>query len=222
MIEDFLKFIPETLNDESGAVFYAGRTAFGASSRLYILGLNPGSDPKVMRDNTVKSHTLEVLGQADNWSAYQDERWNEHDAGTWGMQPRVLHLLRQLKLQPHNVPASNLVFKRTRTESGLKSDFSSLAKDCWPFHEQVIARLEVKVVLCFGQRVGDWVRHKVGADTLVETLVETNNRQWSTRGFENCRGKGVKVVVAPHPSRANWANPNSDPSPLVRGMLDRK
>lgn len=221
MIEDFLKFIPETLNRESGAVFYAGRTAFGASSRLYILGLNPGSDPNIMRDNTVKSHTLEVLKQPDDWSAYKNEEWNKREAGTSGMQPRVLHLFRQLKLQPHNVPASNLIFKRTIAEAGLGRDFNSLAEQCWFFHEQVIARLEVKVVLCFGKKVGEWVRHKVGANTLVETLVETNNRKWSTKGFDNCSGKGVKVVVAPHPSWANWANPNSDPSPLVRSMLAR-
>lgn len=221
MNEDFLKLIPKTLGGESGAVFYSGCSAFRNVSKLYILGLNPGGDPKVMRANTVSSHNLYLSTKNDDWSEYLDEEWNGRTAGTSGMQPRVLHVLKKLKFQPRSVPASNLIFKRTRTEAGLKPDFSSLAEQCWAFHEQVIARLEVKVVLCFGQTVGNWVRNKVGANTLVETLVEENNRQWSTKGFENCSGKGVKVVVAPHPSRANWTNPNSDPSALVGKMLAR-
>lgn len=221
MNEDFLKLIPKTLSGESGAVFYSGRSAFRNVSKLYVLGLNPGGDPKAMCENTVKSHNFYLSTKPDDWSEYLDEEWNGRAAGTSGMQPRVLHVLKQLKLKPRNVPASNLVFKRTSAEAGLKPDFSSLADQCWAFHEQVIARLEVKVVLCFGQTVGNWVRHKVGANTLVETLVETNNRKWSTKGFENCSGQGVKVVVAPHPSRANWANPNSDPSELVGEMLTR-
>jgi hypothetical protein len=82
MIEDFLKFIPNNLSGESGAVFYAGRTAFGTSSRLYILGLNPGNDPNAMRNNTVESHTQELLKNPDDWSVYRDETWDGREAGS--------------------------------------------------------------------------------------------------------------------------------------------
>jgi len=42
MIEDFASLIPDSLLERSGKGFYSGRTAFENTSKLYVLGLNPG------------------------------------------------------------------------------------------------------------------------------------------------------------------------------------
>jgi len=97
MIEDLARHIPTSLLDRSGKVFYSGRLAFGTPSELYMLGVNPGGGPQELQAETVASHSEEVLQQLpDDWSAYRDESWSGKSPGTRGMQPRVLHLLRNL------------------------------------------------------------------------------------------------------------------------------
>jgi len=217
MIDSFAALIPQYLKTHSGSVFYSGRTAFSGPAPLYILGLNPGGSPKEQANQTVERHTAWVLNEAADWSAYKDECWIGEVPGTTGMQPRVLHLLRKLNLQPRNIPASNVIFVRSAREKDIAVPFQRLAKACWPFHKAVIERLSVRVVLCLGQRSGRWVREQLNAKSRVDQFVETNNRHWTTTAYEN--SNGIAVVVATHPSRADWRTPSADPSPLVKRML---
>jgi hypothetical protein len=219
MIERFARFIPEDLSDVSGSVFYSGRSAFGARSPLYILGLNPGGSPEHQSDETVAWHTNGVLKKMPSeWSEYQDQSWKGAPPGTHGLQPRILHLLRKLDLNPQRVPASNVVFVRSERESTLGNRFSALAEKCWPFHENVISQLGIKVVLCFGQKAGNWVKKNTGAHQIIGEFVESNNRRWKSRAFSNA--EGLVVVVATHPSIVDWTVTDTDPSPLVRKAME--
>lgn len=220
MIERFAELIPESVRSSSGAAFYSGRAAFGAPSPLYILGLNPGGDDSKRSFRSVEQHTRQVLEQSQvDWSAYRDERWGPNEArpGTYGLQPRVLHLLRRLGLNPGRVPSSNLIFTRTKDERALGDEFERLAKECWLFHEAVMRELEVKVILCFGKKAGDWIARRLDAHREVGRFIETNDRYWPSVAKEN--GVGQVVVIATHPTRANWQNPDSDPTPLLRRFL---
>ena len=218
MINDFAALIPESLLSASGAVFYSGRAAFSAPSPLYILGLNPGGDPQDQADDTVKKHTDMVLNGKQYWSEYQDETWWEgREPGTSGMQPRVLHLLRRLSLDPQKVPASNVVFVRSARERDIKKQFHQLSELCWPFHKAVIEQLGVRMVLCLGKTAGALVRNQLTATTFVCELQENNRRGWKTCSYKN--SDEMAVVVATHPSIADWTNPDTDPSELVRRML---
>ena len=106
MIEDFASLIPDSLLERSGKGFYSGRTAFENTSKLYVLGLNPGGSPELQATQTIGRHTNKVLGQTPNgWSEYQDESWSGLPAGTRGLQRRILHLFSQLHLDPQQVPA---------------------------------------------------------------------------------------------------------------------
>ena len=218
MIDKFAGLIPHSLLAHSGSVFYSGRKAFSTPSRLYILGLNPGGSPNEQAAETVDWHTKKVLNGAADWSAYQDEEWQGKPPGTFGMQPRVLHLLDQLKLEPRNVPASNVVFVRSAREKDIKNRFRPLAELCWPFHQAVIEELRVRVVLCFGQQSGSCVREQLNANNLVDQFVEKNNRRWASTSYKN--SNGIAVVVATHPSIADWKTPATDPTLLVQRMLD--
>jgi hypothetical protein len=197
---------------------FSGRTAFGGQSRLYVVGLNPGGPADEREDRTVAWHTDQVLRHfKDDWSAYRDEAWGNGEPGTWGMQPRILHLLKGLRIDPGHVPASNLIFLRSSQQEDIEDRFVDLAESCWPFHEAVIRRLGVRVVLCFGHLCGEWIRIRLQADERAGEFIEENNRRWRSTAFTS--PDGIVVVRATHPSRADWTTPEADPTPLVRQML---
>ncbi|SDX55106.1 Uracil DNA glycosylase superfamily protein [Lutibacter oricola] len=218
MLEEFTELIPQELKDKSGSVFYSGKNAFKGNKDLYILGINPGGSEILQENETVAWHTKKVL-EIDNanWSEYKDEIWKGTKPGNTGLQPRVLHLLNQLNVSPYEVPASNVCFVRSPREKNISKFLNTYAELCWPFHQKIIDELNVKVVLCFGQSAGDIVRKKLGASEKIDEFIETNRRNWKTRVFKN--KKGQIVISATHPSRADWTNPDSDPSPLVKKYL---
>jgi hypothetical protein len=218
MIRELADLIPASLLDVSGSVFYSGRNAFRDTSPLYMLGVNPGGSPDIQAHETIAWHTSKVIErEPDDWSAYRDESWKGAVPGRSGMQPRVLHLLNRVGLSPGSVPASNVVFARSRRESQFSGSLETMAGACWPFHRSVIERLEPRVILCFGGTAGEYVRRQLSANTLIREFVETNNRRWRSCLFRN--SSGTAVVVATHPSIANWAAPNTDPSGLVEEAL---
>lgn len=226
MIEDFAKLLPKPLLSRSGRVFYSGRIAFESVSNLYIVGMNPGGSPSEYRDDTVSSHTKQILNSApDNWSAYRDERWGGRKPGTLRppgtapMQLRMQHLFQRLQVDSGEVPASNIVFLRSERKATLEGDFSTLASQCWSFHAAVIESLRVRVIVCLGTDAGEVVRGRVGAVNLVDEFVEKNNRGWASRAYVN--RNGLTVAVLTHPSIANWATPVTDPTELVLRALRR-
>ena len=213
-IEHLANLIPSELLSRSGSVFYSGRNAFSAQASLYVLGINPGGCPDAHKDSSVGTHTAGVLSSnLADWSAYRDERWEGRDPGTVGMAPRILHLFRRLNVNPGSIPASNMVFARSRREGNIAAEMRYLKELCWPFHARVISTISPRVIVCLGQTVGSFVRSKIGAHNQIGEFVENNNRRWRSRSFSNTAG--IKVVVATHPSIANWCSPATDPTSLV-------
>ena len=214
-----LHLVPPSMRDVSGEVFYSGRASFEHPSRVYLLGLNPGSDSadstlnsiEVSLEQTAKLHT-------EGFSRYVDERWNRSNRSYTPMQIRVRHLLRRLGLDPRQTPSSNLVFSRSIDVSTIRAGFGRLAEQCWPVHEEVIRSQGVKVVVCMGGKAFEYVARRLGAETYLRDYIETNRRQWRSVAYRN--GDGVSVVGLTHPSRADWTNYNSDPSELVKWCLD--
>lgn len=210
--------IPVEILQRSGKVFYSGRSAFAERAPLYVLGVNPGGDPDLQHEETVSAHTDWVAtGAPANWSAYRDERWKGKPAGRHGMQPRILHMFKVLGLDPGAVPASNLVFVRSRREGDISKDVERFANLCWPFHQYVIETLRPKVILCLGKTAGDYVCARTGAHERYATFTEQNERKWQSHAYRS-RG-GVNVVVATHPSIANWSVAASDPTGLLANAL---
>jgi uracil-DNA glycosylase family 4 len=219
MLDELARLVPRSLCARSGKAFYSGRLAFSPRSPLYVLGINPGGDPSKQATSTVAVHTEEVLTlKPDDWSEYRDESWRGGKPGTAGMQPRVLHLLESLGLSPGRVPCSNLVFVRSRRVANL-GNMQALADLCWPFHARAIELLKPKAILCFGKTAGNYVKRRLQAARLCDEFVEKNNRRWRSAVFSNpgC----ISVIVATHPSVADWCVPGTDPSGLVGRVLRR-
>ncbi|WP_426029489.1 hypothetical protein [Caulobacter sp. DWP3-1-3b2] len=220
MLDDLLDLVPEDLRDRSGGVFYSGRSAFRGKRPLYLLGLNPGGDPIRQAletiDRTIKTAKAR---QADDWSAYADESWRGRAPGTATLQPRVLHLLSNVGLEPRAVPASNVVFVRSARESDLKREKADLLHACWPVHQAAIQALGVGVIACMGHTAGTWAREMLGAHDLVESWSEANGRRWMS--CTHVGPSGVQVVTLTHPSIAAWNTAAADPSALVANALNR-
>lgn len=208
-LDRFADLIPEELLDTSGHAFFTGPDGFTGQRPLYLLGLNPGGQhPETVR----QQYRAARAGQPD-YSAFRVHTWKDESR----IDRNVLHLLANLSMDPGTVPASCVVFARTRTESDLSSQFHRLASLCWPFHRALIDVLGVKVVVCFGRRGANFVRHQLGAQQLIDSFVETNQRGWASNTF--VAESGIKVVQVTHPSRADWRNPKADISPLVSRAL---
>ena len=219
-IDDALDSIPSYLSELSGSVFSSGREAFKHSSRLYVLGLNPGGDPISQSNETIAADIQQFRTQPGSWSAYQDESWSGQSPGTVGMQPRVLHMFRELEVDPRTIPASNVFFVRSSTEASLHHNKGKLLQDCWDVHSIVIRTLGIDTIACFGGTAGGWVRKKLGANRLVSRYQETNLRGWTSEAHDN--SNGTVVLTLSHPSRANWCDSDSDPTALVKEMLNRR
>lgn len=208
-IDRLAALIPEELMDVPGHSFYSGEAGFAGRSWLYLLAENPGSDG----GETVRQQLQNVKEGPSAYSAYATQTWKP--AGR--IDHSVLHLLRHLSLDPTEVPASCLIFNRTRGESDLVGSFSRLADLCWPFHEAVVRDLGVDVVVCFGKKTAEYVRNRFDAHEHIDQFVEQNNRGWTS---STDRGRdGLKVVSVTHPSRVDWRNPAADVSPLVARAL---
>jgi len=206
MIETLLKQIPKSLKNQSGSVFYSGRTAFSEPSLIYVLGLNPGGSPLLQAQETISRHTNKVLKcEKPNWSAYRDESWLGKSPGTHGMQPRVLHMFQKLNRDPGRVPSSNVVFLRSKRERGIEGNFRDLARHCWPFHQNVIDQLGVRLVVCFGKTAGDWVKEVLNANRHVETYTENNKRRMAKQRLPKCQGNGCCNSFASQYSRLDQA-----------------
>ena len=88
---------------------------------------------------------------------------------------------------------------------------------CWGFHEAVIQRLGVRMILCLGVSTGDAVRRRTGADQLVAQFQETNLRGWTSSVHFN--GSGLSVASLTHPSIADWTSEPCDPSEMLQRHL---
>ena len=218
-MDEFFQFVPPELLSQSGKVVYSGRKAFSETRPLYLLGLNPGGDPNVQRDETIAWD----MEQSLNFAKRRNGPLTLMKVGRvgiqelWGLQPRVRHLCQELGLDPRRVPSSNLIFVRSQRESGLGLSSRQLKMSCWPFHRAVIERLDVKLIACFGKTAGNFVRHMLGADRQIASFVEQNGRRWTST--VHASSKGPYVATLAHPSVAAWNVPATDPSSLLRPFL---
>ena len=215
----FAELVDPELYDRSGKVFYSGRSAFSSSSPIYLLGLNPGGSPIDQADETIGRSLTMWSERPDRWSEYRDESWRGTQPGTYGIAPRILHLFDRLGLDPHEIPASNVVFVRTNNEAALADEKESLLTKCWPVHRAVIDALGITTVLCLGSTAGRWVRGLLNATDLAGHFIENNARKWTSEA--HLSPNGTCVLTLTHPGRVDWTNPAADPTPLIQEMLAR-
>jgi hypothetical protein len=216
-IADIVYSMPADVIDASGAVFYSSPPAFDGHRPIYILGLNPGGNPEIQAENTVRRNFENWERQTEPYSSYVDEVWEGTVAGAHGMQPRIQHLADVLGIDLRLTPASNVVFVRSATEAKLEANKSELLDACWPVHEAVIESLGCRVVICLGSTAGRWVRERLDAKHECDKFTETNLRRWTSVAHQS--PDGMFVCTLTHPGRVDWQNPDADPAPMVKRVL---
>jgi hypothetical protein len=70
----------------------------------------------------------------------------------------------------------------------------------------------------FGKVTGEAVRRRIEAWQPAGQFCETNARGWKSETFVNKRG--LAMVSVTHPSRAAWSNPDANPMPLIRAVMN--
>ena len=222
MIEEFAKLIPSKLENESGAVFFSGRDAFSGLKDLYVLGLNPGGNPYERLDDTISKHTYEVLHKKRvRWSEYTCESWApDKEPGKGRFQQNVIHLIQNLGYDPRDVPASNVIFLRSRGMKTLEpGDADRLFDDCWPLHREVISNVQPRLIVCVGKSFRDLLIDRTKSLEPIDSLTKSYGRSYRTEVFRNKRG--CRLAFVWHLSWGpNLANGKSDPSGVVRQALE--
>ena len=217
MLEEFVELIPDSFLNQPGSALDSGRQAFAVQPDIYIIGYHSGGQSPELLEEQIDR----VLHREDaNWCAYKDEVWGRPPPGSHRIQKRIVHLCAGLGLDPRDVPASYLIFWRWTTDvKPSAAEKQQWAADCWPFHQEVIDRLGVKIVVCLGGETGNRVRKNLGASPEpVREFVENNRRRWRSCAYQ----AGHRyILVLTHPTQANWENSNADPTPLVQWALDQ-
>lgn len=215
MLKHIALQIDPHLANINGKVFYSGRSAFAVQGGIYVLGLNPGGDPKTHPDETISSHTKFIMSRAPaDWSAYVDEIWQGKGPTT---QKRICHLLSSLGADVRRVASSNLIFNRSKRIASLQVNLRQQIEICWPVHLAVIQSLKPRAIICFGQACAEEVRKRVDADRHVASFSENNERRWTSCAWRS--SKGTTVFQLAHPSIADWTKVATDPSPMVKAAL---
>ena len=222
MIEEFAKLIPESLRHKTGAAFFSGRRSFSKMSELYMLGMNPGgADPADTPDTSLDSHVKVILCEkGDDWAALKDDSWGGMPPCKHFLQRNLLHLIKRAGMNPRDVPVSEVVFRTSRSKAKLDGKYEDYADLCWPFHEAVIDKLGVQVVVCYGKPSGEYVRKRLNAHKQVDGFTASRGKKtFTSRTYRNADGLTVVTLWFPGNWNPWWTNPKSDPTRLVVNAL---
>ncbi|MBX3350710.1 MAG: hypothetical protein KF747_18475 [Nitrospira sp.] len=217
--------------DESGAVFYSGRQTLEGKTDFYLMGLNPGGAPDVMKEETIKRSLSDWQGKKpDYWSEYRDaywgkkQQWTDADNGNSRHQKWVRDFCADcLGEDVRNVFSANAIFKRTKKGVDLPKG-TNVDDICWQVHKLLFSKVQPKYIICLGHGSGspfERLKQKqcldvVGPHKDEPFKMPNGKRSFYIRSFEAAQIQNkptgldrlVRVIGVPHPSwfplGANW------------------
>ncbi len=192
--------------NESGNILYSSASTLRRSNTstlqrgpVYLLGTNPGGDPKEYKYNTIQD-TLDALPNKTE-NSYIDEKWGRRPGKQkHPLQRRVIWLLNDLDnngLKTKDVCASNLIFQRSRNTKRKNIDFKKCADICWPVHERILQVVSPSLIIAFGIETYYYLRSKLGNGN--EITFPSGHGTWKCRSFRS--DSDILVVGLPHLSR---------------------
>jgi hypothetical protein len=180
--------------NRSGEILYSGAHTIRRGP-IYLLGLNPGGDPNAHR-KTILYHLENLPSKVENH--YLDQSWGGALAGTRPLQRRVQWLARSLGQDLRNVCASNLIF--VRSVDARSCGYPRLAQVCWPVHHAILAAVEPRLVIAFGNSgVSPYgFLRSVFRLSSAEESFPSGHGDWRCLAF---RSAGMRIAGLPHLSR---------------------
>lgn len=226
MTRDELAAIVEArLNPElcakPGAALLSGAATIVAG-KFYVMGINPGGDPKV-----ITASIGENFAPADGASAYTDECWNkqcgddpecEHmENGRVRPEAWVRHqrnMIALAKMLGHETPATlpsvNAIFGRSTRLATLKEqtgiDAWTWWQGCWPVHQELLEIVRPAAIITLGYGMNTSAFGFLAALAKPETIkrVGDDNRRggktFTCRLDLNDSTLEMHVIGVPHPS----------------------
>lgn len=190
------KTIPNLLN-KSGAVLYSNYYTLKKDD-FYILGFNPGGDPREITQTIMSDLESEIKCNSD-YSEYS-VKWK---IGNEAPLQKNIKLIaeRILKRDVKTVCSSNLLFVRSKMEDDL-GNWKSIAEQCWKVHEFLIYEIILpKVIISFGIRTFNFLIEKFSYD--VGFCFPAKHGNWKINAFITKNGPRGKLAVIgfPHLSR---------------------
>ena len=189
----------------SGYLNVSGRVIYSSPASIkpfpiLLLGTNPGGDVEFQADETIGDDLESWHTKTTN--AYLDESWGTNAPGNADLQRRVQWLLTELRLDVRGVPASNLIFMRSRRQAEIP--FEDYADACWPINEAIIQTINPGAILAFGngekQSPYVYLQHKLGiGGEPYNTLSINEELNYSCKAFRTPDNR--LVVGLPHLSR---------------------
>lgn len=192
-----------------------------APGRFYVMGLNPGGDPKV-----ITASIGEALAPADGASCYTDECWNKQCGneacdhvvdGRVRPEARVRHQRNMIALAevlghatPATLPSANAIFGRSTRVATLNDQTGSDAwtwwQRCWPVHQALLAVVRPAAIITLGYGMNTSVfgfLWRLAGQPTIERVGEENRR--GGKAFTCSLDLGVstletRVIGVPHPS----------------------
>ena len=177
---------------------------------IYLLGLNPGGDPRRHGRQTLRRVLQKLPSKTNN--EYLDETWDgQSTPGTGLLQRRVKWLAAELRHDLQKVCASNLIFVRSR--DARSSGYPELAKLCWPVHEAILEIVRPRLVVTFGNSSISpyaFLRSVLG-EAFRERTFRAGHGNWRCRAFRTANRMWVvglphlsRYAVNHHPEVAEW------------------
>jgi hypothetical protein len=166
-----------------------------APGEIYVLGINPGLGRD---DYSTIGESLDDLATYFR-NAYLDEEWHKdaRGAGNSVIQHRMIWLLTAMGYEPRSVCASNLVFVRSKDQSGAKI----YASACWPVHLRILSIVRPQLVLTMGKFPFDFLVARCKAAQPLAGIA-SGHGDWMCRAIQGViEGRKLTVAAIPHLSR---------------------
>lgn len=180
--------------DRSGNILYSGVETLRPGP-VYLLGLNPGGDPRRLLWQTLRRVLKELPSKTRN--EYLDVSWQGRPPGNSVLQRRVISLATMIGVDPRSVCAANLIF--VRSKDARSCGYPEMAEVCWPVHEAILETVRPKLTVCFGNSSESpyaFLRSMLPVEG--ESEFPSGHGTWSCRMFRSNR---MWVVGLPHLSR---------------------
>jgi hypothetical protein len=164
---------------------------------LYFLGYSPGGDPRAEND-PIRDH---LLNSPENWNEYIDAVWYRrgilYPPGCATLQRRATWLFGKLGFDPREVPASNLVFVRS------KAIASSIvgADRCWPLHSWIIEAVKPRAILVMGSDAFGFIMTKPEIIGPIDSFASGHGSWTCNRTACRLQGVDFQLISVPHLSR---------------------
>ena len=216
-IDELTDKIPAELLKQSGKVFYSGRLAFAGPAPLYLLGVNPGGDPVNYIAETVSNHTETVLHVHPGLVGVSRRILGRISTGHVWHGTACAAPIPQARSGTGHCPGQQSCLRQVAARGRHQEHFSAIAGSMLAVPCTRHPAIEAARDRLHGQDSGRLRSGPPWRDRQIGEFGRDEQSGLRSRLFAGA--SGPRVVVATHPSIADWTAPSTDPSSLISNAL---